>query len=223
MSTVTIDPMEWMQRRAGLTDAQKRQQAAEHEAAHAIVARALGMDVGVVDIKVNRVGNTDVRLSSNSVEAAAVIAAPMVWFQVFRTQFYPSADETGCSGDRAKLLGMADGFTRNEAGKLAREVLRERGGEVLELARLLDQHGAVDFSTGRPVPCPTHTPAVDRSAGLERMSTALDTRRPSVQARVSRTTAPMFLARGWEEFASDSSDGGELLRRQVAEGQLLVR
>ncbi|MFM9595792.1 M50 family metallopeptidase [Streptomyces scabiei] len=139
------DTADWARRSLGLDPALVRQEAAEHEAAHAVVARALGVHVREVTIAEDGSGATVYQETSR--EAEAVIAvAPQVWLGEFRALVFP-AGSRGCSGDNRTLARStgADAYNVDQARRRARLILGEQRGEVLELARQLAKSGRVTF------------------------------------------------------------------------------
>jgi hypothetical protein len=122
-----------------------RQEAAEHEAAHAVAARALGVHVAEVTIAEDGTGATVFEETSR--EAAAVIAvAAQAWIGEFRALVFPTGVR-GCSGDNRVLARSTggDGYNVDQARRRARLILGEQRDEVLALARRLVREGRVTF------------------------------------------------------------------------------
>lgn len=139
------DTSEWARRVQGTDPALVRQEAAEHEAAHAVAARALGVHVAEVTITEDGSGAT--LYEETSREASAVIAvAAQVWIGEFRALVFP-AGMRGCSDDNQVLARStgADPYNVDQACRRARLILGECRGEVLELARRLARDGRVTF------------------------------------------------------------------------------
>lgn len=133
---------------AGTDPALVRQEAAEHEAAHAVTARALGVHVREVTIAEDGSGVTEYAQTTR--DAAAVIAAAAhVWIGEFRALVFP-AGARGCSDDNRALIRATagDAYNVDQARRRARLILGERRDEVLQLARRLVEHGRVTFDGG---------------------------------------------------------------------------
>src|SRR4051812_42984390 len=114
-----------------------RQETAEHEAAHAIVAEALGLRV--VDIVVGEDGSGVTTHESASQKDGAVIAcAGQIWIEEFRYREFP-AGAGGCSGDQRALVARADAFNARIAAGKARRILHDRADEVVRLAAWLQR------------------------------------------------------------------------------------
>lgn len=139
------DPAEFSRRRQGTDPALIRQEAAEHEAAHAIAAQALGVHVRQVTIAEDGSGATE--YAETTREYAAVIAAAAnVWVGEFRAMAFP-AGARGCGNDEQTLARAtgADAYNVAKARRKARLLLGEHRAEVLELARVLAREGRVTF------------------------------------------------------------------------------
>ena len=118
-----------------LSPALVRQKVCEHEAAHAVVAEALG--VRVVDISISEDGSGETTHERASSEDSATIAvAAQIWIEEFRGLEFPGGD-SGCAGDRRVLLWHVDDHGARMAARKARAVLGERSDEVLRLAAWL--------------------------------------------------------------------------------------
>jgi hypothetical protein len=114
-----------------------RREGAEHEAAHAIVAEALGYRV--VDIEVREDGNGETEYERASAEDGAAIAcAAQIWLEELRFREYPGG-AGGCSKDQRAVLARTDDFGAHRAAQTARRILRDRRDEVLRLADWLER------------------------------------------------------------------------------------
>jgi len=132
------DVADWSRRRLG-TDADLiLQKTAEHEAAHAVVARGLG--VRVVEVVVSedgRDGHTVYEQASREA-TAAIAAAADVWINEFRAVVFPNGEQSGCRDDvRVLVRNTAGDHEVHDARRRARLILAERRDEVLELAQQL--------------------------------------------------------------------------------------
>lgn len=139
------DPADWARRSLGTDPALVRQEAAEHEAAHAVAARALG--VAVLEATIAEDGTGATVYEETTREAAAVIAvAAQVWLGEFRALVFP-AGTRGCSGDNRALMRSTggDAYNVDQARRRARLILGERRDEVLQVARELAESGRVTF------------------------------------------------------------------------------
>ncbi|MQY13769.1 hypothetical protein SRB5_39210 [Streptomyces sp. RB5] len=139
------DTADWTRRSLGIDKALIRQEAAEHEAAHAVAARALGVHVAEISITEDGSGSTSFETTSR--KATAVIAvAPRVWVGEFRAVVFPNGARG--SGRDEQLLARAtaaDAYNVAEATRRARLILGGRRDEVLALARRLVEDGHVTF------------------------------------------------------------------------------
>ncbi|MDX2515467.1 hypothetical protein PV355_09975 [Streptomyces stelliscabiei] len=142
------DTADFARRSLGTDPALVRQEAAEHEAAHAVAARALGVHVREMTIAEDGSGATVYEETSR--EAEAVIAvAPQVWIGEFRALVFP-AGARGCSRDEQVLARStgADAYNVDKARRRARLILGESRGEVLALAQRLARVGHIQFEKG---------------------------------------------------------------------------
>lgn len=132
------DVADFSRRMLGTDPAFVLQRTAEHEAAHAVVAVALGVrgvEVAISDD--GRSGSTRYERASREA-TAAVAAAADVWIHEFRAVVFPTGDEVGCGDDYRLLVRSTDGdHGVREARRRARLVLGERGDEVLAVAAQL--------------------------------------------------------------------------------------
>ncbi|WP_405924741.1 hypothetical protein [Streptomyces sp. NBC_00035] len=122
-----------------------RQETAEHEAAHAVVCRALGVPVFEVWIDENGRGET-VHAKTLREANAAIAIAPQVWINEFRAPVFP-AGARHIGGDNRNLMRSTGGDEHNvaTARRRARGILTEHRDEVLQLARQLIRDGRVVF------------------------------------------------------------------------------
>lgn len=115
-----------------------RQNTCEHEAAHAVVAHALGQgDVSATVEADGRSGLTTYR-STNRVARAVVAAAPEVWITEFRFREFPAVTRHEFSHDLGVLLRNTDGdHDVVTARRHARVILGEYREQVLAAADAL--------------------------------------------------------------------------------------
>ncbi|MFE3786975.1 hypothetical protein [Streptomyces goshikiensis] len=123
---------------------------AEHEAAHAVVARALGVPVVEVLIRDDFSGETRHEPAGRA-ETATIAAAADVWISGFRSLAFPGQSRSGCQDDALKLARNTDGPGDAQlAVRRAGRLLRERQAEVLALADELVRRRRITFE----VECP---------------------------------------------------------------------
>jgi hypothetical protein len=128
----------WSRRDAQSSPAGKRHRAAEHEAAHAIVAEALG--VHVHDVRLFEDGSGETTHEGTSPDRnAAIAAAGYVWVEQLRFREFPDPRDIECREDRRKIAGLVDAFDARQAAAKARNILREHSSEVLRLASWLER------------------------------------------------------------------------------------
>ncbi|MFY1576156.1 HK97 family phage prohead protease [Verrucosispora sp. WMMD703] len=114
---------------------------AEHEAAHAVVADALGFLVGEVTVTDDGCGNTRFWADGDRVDTAAVYSAGMVWISAFRWQQWPGRGEIGCRSDYRNLAAVDDFYYR-QAVRRAQSILSERADDVMAFADHLEANGS---------------------------------------------------------------------------------
>lgn len=136
----------WERRRTPPDVVRRARLVAEHEAAHATVAAALGLDVGKVWTNAFGAGLTEFGPGDDR-QTAIVAAAPAVWVDLFRAEHFPEGDVVGCSGDMARLRAVA--FGAQDAARLAYRLLSGRRGLVLALAEQLLHERVVDYKRWR--------------------------------------------------------------------------
>lgn len=143
------DVAEWARRRLGTDEDLILQRTAEHEAAHAVVARALGVRVAEVSVSEDgRDGATRYEQASRE-NTAAIAAAADVWITEFRGLVFPNGDRDGCRDDVRKLVRNTSGDHEvADARRRARLLLAERRDEVLALACQLARVGHIQFEKG---------------------------------------------------------------------------
>lgn len=121
---------------------------AEHEAAHAVVARALGVTVTEVVIRDDFSGVTRHEVTGPA-EKAAIAAAADVWISEFRSLAFPGAAGSGCQEDVRSLMRNTEGsHDVARALRRARLLLAERREEVLVLADELIRKRRITFEPG---------------------------------------------------------------------------
>lgn len=121
---------------------------AEHEAAHAVVARALGIPVSEILIRDDNSGVTRYE-ATGAAETAAIAAAADVWISEFRSLTFPGAAGAGCRDDvQVVVRNTGDQHGVAQAMRSARLLLAQRRGEVLELADELVCKRHITFERG---------------------------------------------------------------------------
>lgn len=142
------DPTEHFRRRYFPDEELKRREVAEHEAAHAVVALALGVPVSeVTTVPDGEVGGSVTFRTSSRRATAIILAAAEVWITEFRWRTFPTVRESGFGDDRRKVLEAtgADAWQIQDAARRAREILADRRDEVLEMAQRLMEHERLTF------------------------------------------------------------------------------
>jgi hypothetical protein len=141
------DVAEWSRRLLGTDEDLILQRTAEHEAAHAVVARALGLRL--LDVSVSADGRSgETRYESAPESANAIIAvAAEVWISEVGGLVFPRGDADGCREDVRVLVRSTggDAWAMREARRRARLILAESRDEVLALAEQLARTRHVTF------------------------------------------------------------------------------
>jgi hypothetical protein len=120
-------------------DVQNRRQGAEHEAAHSVVAQALGAHVPVAAISDDHSGFCQYNARGlTDLQRAAVMLAAKIWITDFRAIEFPHG-ATGCAQDHRDAT--ATGADLRQATKLATEILRENHDAIIKLADKIDTDG----------------------------------------------------------------------------------
>lgn len=133
--------------RIGSRDAEYTLQlAAEHEAAHAIVARALGL--GPVEVEIGDDSSGVTRFPKASRRANAIVAAAAeIWISEFRYHAFPGGDRDGCRRDLRTLVQNTEGDGEVlDAQRRARAILSEHRDQVLAAAHRLTQDRVLTLS-----------------------------------------------------------------------------
>jgi hypothetical protein len=127
---------EWFRRRREPLPA--RRLCAEHEAAHAIVAAALGVHVVDVEVRDDDGSGEATHVRTSPQNNAAIAAAGQVWIEHIRYREYPAGDP-GCGSDRRAIAASVDGFGEREAILTARQILRDHADAVMGLADMVEK------------------------------------------------------------------------------------
>jgi hypothetical protein len=119
-----------------------RREAAEHEAAHAIVADTLGLTVRVAHIGLDGEGSGGcIHECGTPFDTATVAMAGEMWIGVFRSDEFLGGPH-GCGPDRiATLNALPDHCERSNAYHRCFHILRSNRAAVLSLADRLDRDG----------------------------------------------------------------------------------
>jgi hypothetical protein len=122
------------------TDFGKRREAAEHEAAHVIVAQALGLDVWLAHIS-GKGGGQSLYECGTPHQTAVVTMAGEIWINVFRSyEFIGGAH--GCEDDQqAYLRALPDDVAYNKAYRECFNILRRNYSTIIALADHIDNGG----------------------------------------------------------------------------------
>lgn len=136
-------------------------QECEHEAAHAVVARALGL--AVTELRVDRPrsevgGWCQYRTTGlQTFEHGVVLSAPQLWIERFRTEAYPGGDAHGSRDDQQEATRLVHDISDNIGEALlvrkaiehkAVTLLREHADDVLTIAARLQRRGVWRLSGG---------------------------------------------------------------------------
>ncbi|MEW2135516.1 hypothetical protein AB0892_02710 [Streptomyces sp. NPDC005409] len=144
------DVVDWQRRQVGTDPDLVLARTAEHEAAHAVVARALGLHVAEVSISEDGQSGVTTYESAGRADTATVAAAAEVWIHEFRALAYPAGDAAGCREDMQVLVrNTAGDHDVREARRRARHILGERRDEVLALAARLGLERHITFEKGQ--------------------------------------------------------------------------
>ncbi|MFI0482227.1 hypothetical protein [Actinomadura sp. 9N215] len=140
------DLADWSRRRLGLDDDLTLRNTCEHEAAHAVVARALGVKVAEVTVSEDGHSGSTVFEQAPPVASAVIAAAAEVWITEFRALVFPF-NERGFSEDRKSLVRHTGGsdWAARRACRHARDILDGSRAEVLALADELARTRRVVF------------------------------------------------------------------------------
>jgi hypothetical protein len=140
------DVADWQRRMLGTDPALVRQLTCEHEAAHAVVAHALGLRG--IEAEIDEGGRTGrTRYEKGTRAASSVIAiAPTVWVNEFRWSVFPAGDN-GCDSDMRQLVRATSGWHHEvlDAQRRARVVLGEYRDLVLATADRLARDGRLSL------------------------------------------------------------------------------
>lgn len=140
------DPADWNRRQLGTDRTLIHRETCEHEAAHAVVAHALGLDNIRAFVEKHDAGTTHFAGGTPHDKATVSIAAK-VWLEEFRATVFPCGAR-GCSDDMQHLARdtRGDEFNRRVARLTAREILREQHDMVLAAADTLMRHGELTLA-----------------------------------------------------------------------------
>ena len=137
--------------RLAVDESRVRYKTSEHEAAHAVVAMALGMRDIDIRVAPNGDGTCSWAGESSPQERATIAVAGELWITQFRSFEYPEGD-AGCGPDRREVARSLDDFGAQRAARRAMEILRDNRPTVLELADRLAVDGVVTFDSNRHAP-----------------------------------------------------------------------
>lgn len=122
-------------------EALRRRETAEHETAHATVARALGLEVAATYVTSD--GGRCLHARGTPFQTATVALAGQMWIGTFRSLEFPRGP-TGCADDLRRAHQAVGSDMRWELGKahrLCRELLADNRATILALADQLDRDG----------------------------------------------------------------------------------
>jgi hypothetical protein len=122
------------------TDFGRRREAAEHEAAHGIVAQALGLDVRLAHIS-GKGGGQCLYECGTPHQTAVVAMAGDIWINVFRSYEFVGGAH-GCEDDRQTYLrAVPDDVAYNKAYRECFDILRRNYSTIIALADRIDKDG----------------------------------------------------------------------------------
>lgn len=119
----------------------RRREAAEHEASHAVAAHALGLDVRSASIADDNSGSC-VHVQGTKLESAIVLMAPEIWIDRFRRDRFPYGP-TGLKADHRALAEISDELILRRAVGHCIELLKQNRAATLTLADRLEKYGSV--------------------------------------------------------------------------------
>jgi hypothetical protein len=129
----------WLNLMTPPDDVQLRREASEHEAAHAVTAQAFGSDVSVAAIAPDHSGMCRFTATGlTGLQRAAVMMAPTVWINNFRSLQFPR----GATGTEQDFRDAATtGADLEQALGLASAIVRENHDAIIKLADRIDTDG----------------------------------------------------------------------------------
>ena len=129
----------WEALLAPVDDITRRREAAEHEAAHAIVGQAFGSTISVAAIGADGSGMCRYSVAGlDDLARATVALAPTVWIDTFRGDRFPRG-ATGTAQDRRDAIRT--GADLQAATRWAFDILHANSDAVLRLADKIDTDG----------------------------------------------------------------------------------
>lgn len=133
------------QARANESRTRNRRQTAEHEAAHATAALALGLQVRYAKIIDEGEGECSY-IPGTQMENAISLIAPECWITQLRRDAFPYG-ATGLKCDHRKLadVSLGDRVLLREAWGHTMEILRQNSAWLLATADSLEKYGYVSF------------------------------------------------------------------------------
>lgn len=117
-------------------------QAAEHEAAHAVVAQALGLNVKHAKIFENGGGGECIHAKGTRLQEAIILMAPELWINRFRRDQFPSGAK-GLKSDNSGLIEIGDKLILRNAMDHCMAILRQNRALMLATADQIEKYGRV--------------------------------------------------------------------------------
>jgi hypothetical protein len=114
---------------------------AEHEAAHAVAAEALGFKVSSARMENENSGYCRYAKGGTTLEDAIITMAPEVWLTRFRRAEFPYGPR-GLQPDHRELAKIGDRVLIREAYEHCRELLRQNSAFVLATADQIEKTGS---------------------------------------------------------------------------------
>ena len=126
-----------------IDDAARRRESSEHEAAHFVVAQALGIEVNAAAVAHNGDGGGCFHERAPRFETATIALAGELWIGMYRSLEYPRGP-MGCEADRRAAIDAVGSDMNWELGRAHRrcfEILKENRAIVLSLGDRIDRDG----------------------------------------------------------------------------------
>jgi hypothetical protein len=118
-----------------------RREAAEHEAAHAVVAYALGLNVKSAKISEDGEGECTY-VKGTTLQRAIILMAPALWIDRFRRDQFPYGAK-GLKADNRGLAEIGDTFVLREAWDHCMEILRQNRAILLATSDQIEKYGYI--------------------------------------------------------------------------------
>jgi hypothetical protein len=117
----------------------RQRQSAEHEAAHAVAAHALGLKVHHTKVREDGSGECS-HAPGTKLQDAIVLMAPEIWINQFRRDQFPYGAE-GLKLDHEALAEIGNVLILREAMTHCVEILKQNSAELLATASKIEKYG----------------------------------------------------------------------------------